>query len=452
MIPIIAIIGRANVGKSTLFNRLSRSRRALVDNLPGVTRDRHYGKISWDDRSFILIDTGGMEWGAGEVGEQVRQQAEMAIDEADVILFLLDGRQDPLVDDAQVARLLRRSNKPTLTVVNKIDGPGQEMLLGEFYRLGLSPLYPISAEHNHGISAMMEAVIDFLPPAPAEMPVEAGVRIAVLGRPNVGKSSLINRVLGEERLVIGPLPGTTRDAIETPVVWDGKNYVLIDTAGIRRQSRIWEKLEKGMVWQSFRALEGAHVAIFLIDAQEGITEQDLKIIGQIFASGKGCLIGINKWDLLAGNTKAASELLDQVKYHLEFMTYTPVLPLSVKTGYHLEQAFHLLDEIYDQTCFRMGTGELNRIFADIVAAHAPPRYRHRLPKFYYVTQADTQPPTFIAFVKYPQAFPDSYRRYLINQLRKRLNIPYAPIKVFFKGKEKQRRTGAMPRSGRRQDY
>ncbi|MFP3866819.1 MAG: ribosome biogenesis GTPase Der [Desulfobacteraceae bacterium] len=436
MNPLVAIIGRANVGKSTLFNRLTRSRRALVDNRPGVTRDRNYGIVTWDDRTFTLVDTGGFEWSREGLGDQVRRQAELAVAEADVILFMVDGRQEPQSGDLQVAEFLRRSGKPLLLVVNKIDGPRQEAGLPEFYCFGLSPLYPISAEHGQGINALLDALVALLPPQPEVSETEAVIRVAVLGRPNVGKSSLINRFLGEERLVISPYPGTTRDAIDSQLELKGQQYVLIDTAGIRRKSRIWEDLERGMVFQAFRALQRAHVALLLLDAWEGLTEQDLKIAGQIDTVGRGGVIAINKWDLIAGPQK---RLLDQVSHGLEFMSFAPILPISVLTGYNLKRIFPLIDQIYEQSSSQWGTAELNRVFNEIVRQHSPPRYRHRSVKFYYLTQVGTMPLTFMIFTNYPRGIPESYRRYLINQLRLQLGLPYAPIKLLFKGRIRHRR-------------
>ena len=446
MNPLVAIIGRANVGKSTLFNRLTRSRRALVDNRPGVTRDRNYGTVTWDDYTFTLVDTGGFEWVREELGDQVRRQAEMAVAEADVILFMVDGRQEPRLGDEQVTEYLRRSGKPLLLVVNKIDGPRQEAGLSEFYRFGLSPLFPISAEHGQGISALLEALVDLLPPRPEVSETEAGIRVAVLGRPNVGKSSFINRFLGEARLVISPLPGTTRDAIDSHLELEGQKYVLIDTAGIRRKSRIWEHLERGMVFQAFRALERADVGLLLLEAQEGLTEQDLKIAGQIATAGKGAVIGINKWDLIAGQPKQQQWLLDQVTSDLEFMSFAPILPISVATGYNLNRVFPLINQIYAQSSAKLGTGELNRVFKEIVTQHSPPRYRHRSVRFYYLTQVGTLPLTFMIFTNYPQGIPESYRRYLINQLRARLGLPYAPIKILFKGRDRRRRDATVSKS------
>ncbi|MBM4287304.1 MAG: ribosome biogenesis GTPase Der [Deltaproteobacteria bacterium] len=436
MKPFVALIGRTNVGKSTLFNRLTGESRALVDDRPGVTRDRLYGSVTWDDHSFLLIDTGGFGRAADDLSSQVWRQAELAAGEADLVLFMVDGRQDIQSDDLEVARFLRQSGKPVLLVINKMDSPKQEALLPEFYRFGLTPLYPISAQHGLGVASLLEAVCQQLPPksdAPEPYP---GTRVAVLGRPNVGKSSFINRVLGEDRLLVSDSPGTTRDAIDAPLTWKGRPYVLIDTAGIRRRSRVSENLERGMIWQALRAMQRAEVVVFLLDVQEGLTEQDLRILHLIAQAGKGCLIGLNKWDLMADDPKEQRMLLDRLKMNLELMPYAPLLPLSVATGYQVNKVFPLIDAISRQYEFRATTGELNRIFAAIVSAHPPPRFRHRSVRFYYVTQADSRPPTFIAFTNIPGAVPETYRRYLSKQLRERLGLPYAPIRLFFKGKER----------------
>jgi GTPase len=438
MKPLVALIGRTNVGKSTLFNRFTRGSRALVDDRPGVTRDRLYGSVSWDDHSFLLIDTGGFGGLTDNLSDQVRHQAELAATEADLIIFMVDGRQEIQPDDLEVAQFLRRSDKPILLVINKMDGPKQDALLPEFFRFGFTPLYPISAEHGIGLHALLEAIIHYFPQEIDASESYPGIRVAVLGRPNVGKSSFINRVLGQERMVVSDSPGTTRDAIDTPLIWGERPYVLIDTAGIRRRSRVSENLEKGMVWQALRAMHRAEVILVLLDVQEGLTEQDLRILYLIAQAGKGCLIGLNKWDLREGDNKEQKLLLDRVNTALELMPYAPVVPMSVKTGYQVSKVFSLIDKIYEQIQFRATTGELNRIFTDIVRAHNPPRFRHRSVKFYYVTQAESQPPTFIAFTNIPGAVTESYRRYLMNQLRERLGLPYAPIRMHFKGKERRR--------------
>lgn len=437
MKPLVALIGRTNVGKSTLFNRLTRESRALVDDRPGVTRDRLYGSVSWEDHSFILIDTGGFGGLEDNLSGQVRRQAEVAATEADLIIFMVDGRQEIQPDDLEVAQFLRRSDKPILLVINKMDGPKQSAYLPEFFRFGFTPLLPVSAEHGLGVQSLLEAIIQHLPQETESSQYYPGIRVAVLGRPNVGKSSFINRVLGQDRMVVSDSPGTTRDAIDTPLTWDGRPYVLIDTAGIRRRSRVHENLERGMVWQALRAMQKAEVILVLLDVQEGLTEQDLRILHLIAQANKGCLIGLNKWDLMEGDSKEEKLLLDRVKTALELMPYAPVLPISVKTGYRVSRVFPLIDQIYEQLQFRATTGELNRIFANIVKAHNPPRFHHRNVKFYYVTQADSRPPTFIAFTNIPGAVPESYRRYLINQLRERLGLPYAPLRLHFKGKERR---------------
>ncbi len=446
MKPLVALIGRTNVGKSTLFNRLIRESRALVDDRPGVTRDRLYAPVSWDDHSFLLVDTGGFGGLEDNFTDQVRRQAEVAASEADLIIFMVDGRQEIQPDDLEVAQYLRRSGKPVLLAVNKIDGPKQEAHLPEFFRFGLTPLYPVSAEHGLGVQTLLEAVIDHLPREVDTSEPQPGIRVAVLGRPNVGKSSFINRILGEDRLLVSDSPGTTRDAIDTPLLWDGSPYVLIDTAGIRRRSRVHENLERGMVWQALRAMQRAEVVVLLLDVQEGLTEQDLKILHLIAQAGKGCLIGLNKWDLLEGNTKEQKLLLARVQTGLELMPYAPVLPMSVISGYQVAKVFPLIEKIYQQIQFRATTGELNRIFTNIVSAHNPPRFRHRSVKFYYITQAESHPPTFIAFTNIPGAVPESYRRYLVNQLRERLALPYAPIRLYFKGKERRRGRAPVSRT------
>lgn len=323
MKPLVALIGRTNVGKSTLFNRFTRQSRALVDDRPGVTRDRLYASVSYDDHSFLLVDTGGFGGLDDILSDQVRHQAEMAAGEADLIIFMVDGRQEIQPDDLEVAQFLHRSGKPILLAINKIDGPKQEALLPEFFRFGLTPLYPISAEHGLGLQTLLEAVIDHLPTETETSESHAGIRVAVLGRPNVGKSSFINRILGEDRLLVSDSPGTTRDAIDAPLIWDGDPYVLIDTAGIRRRSRIHENLERGMVWQALRAMQRADVVVVLLDVQESLTEQDLRILNLIAQAGKGCLIGLNKWDLLEGNVKEEKLLLSRLQENLELMSYTP---------------------------------------------------------------------------------------------------------------------------------
>ncbi len=434
-LPLVAIIGRANVGKSTLFNRLTQSTQALVDDRPGVTRDRIFGTAAWDDHSFLLVDTGGLIGGDEELGSLVRRQAEAAVAEADVILLVMDGKAGPQPGDEEVVEYLRATGKPIFLVVNKIDHPGREENLADFYRFGLTPLYAISAAHKIGLSSLLDDVVSRLPPAPQPLAEEAAVRVAVVGRPNVGKSSFINRVLGEERLIVSERPGTTRDVIDTPFSFQGQDYILIDTAGIRRHSKLLPGLEKYMVMKAMRAVQRCHVAVLLLDAAEGLTHQDLRIASLIAEEGRGCLIGVNKWDLIAPDSRRT--VLDQVTAGLEFLAYAPVLPLSVKTGYNVNRVFPLVNEIHEQSGRRASTRELNLLLAEVTKRVRPPLFRYRPVKFFYLTQPETHPPTFVAFVNRPEGVPDSYRRYLIKQLRQGLGISYAPIRLYLKRRQRR---------------
>ena len=435
-LPLVAIIGRANVGKSTLFNRLTHSSRAVVADEPGVTRDRHYGVVMHEGRAFALVDTGGLVGGDEAWGEMVRRQAEAAVAEADAILLLMDGREGPQPGDADVAAYLRRTGKPLILAVNKIDHQTQEKNLPEFYSFGIDPFYPVSAAHGLGLYDLLDALTMLLPPPQEVADTAPGLRVAVVGRPNVGKSSFINRFLGEERLLVSPTPGTTRDAIDTPWRYGDTDYLLVDTAGLRRPSHIEGAVEQQMVLKTIRALSRAEVAVLLLYAQEGLTGQDLRIAGLIEDQGKGCLVLLNKWDLVRNDTQGAAKLLAEVKHGLEFMAYAPVLAVSVKTGHNLRRVFPLVNEIYAQSGKRHATRELNLLLAQMVGRTPPPRHRHRPVKFLYLTQPEVHPPTFIAFVNHPQGVPDHYRRYLVKQLRAALNIPYAPVRLFLKGRRR----------------
>ena len=433
---LVAIIGRANVGKSTLFNRLTRSSRALVADTPGVTRDRLYCQVTRDEHTFLLADTGGLVGGEAEMGEMVRRQAEVAVGEADVILLVMDGKEGPQPGDDEVVDFLRRTGKPFLLVINKVDHPGREELVPDFFRFGVSPLYPIAAAHGLGINGLLEGLIPLLAPV-EEMPTLPGIPVAVVGRPNVGKSSFINHFLGEERMLVSDQPGTTRDVIDSPLTWDGQEYALIDTAGLRRPSQVVPGLERRMVLKAIKALSRAEVAVLLLDAQEGLTQQDARIAGLIEDEGRGCLILVNKWDLIPKDPQARKKLLGEITDGFEFMAYAPILPVSVKTGYNLSQVFPLIREIHDQSNRRMSTRELNLVLAEITQRTPPPRYRDRPLKFMYLTQAETMPPTFVAFVNHPQGVPSHYRRYMVKQLRERLGIPYAPIRLYLKGRKRR---------------
>ncbi len=436
-LPLVAIIGRANVGKSTLFNRLTHSSRALVADVPGVTRDRHYGRVTWEDRTFILVDTGGLVGGDAPLGELVRRQAEVAVAEADVILLVMDGRAGPQEGDDEVVDYLRRTGKAVLLVVNKMDHPSLEDQLPDFYRFGLAPLFPVSAAHGLGLWTLLEALARHLPEMEAEA-AAPGIRVAILGRPNVGKSSFINFFLGEERLLVSERPGTTRDAIDTSLTYDDQDYILVDTAGLRRPSQVGrEGLERQMVLKTIRALGRAEIAVLLLDAQEGLTGQDLRIVGLIEDHAKGCLILVNKWDLAPRDPQRRRDFLERIVGGLEFMAYVPVLPVSVLTGYNLKKVFPLIKEIHDQSGRRLATRELNLLIKEITERLPPPRYRGRPVKIKYLTQAEVQPPTFVAFVNHPQGVPDHYRRFLVKQLRERVGIPYAPVRLFLKGRPRK---------------
>ena len=432
---LVAIIGRANVGKSTLFNTLTRSSQALVGDMPGVTRDRHLGKVVWGDHAFLLVDTGGLVGGEDELGRQVTRQAEAAVADADAILLVMDGKEGPQAGDAEVVDYLRTTGKPLFLVVNKIDHPGREENLADFYGFGLSPLYPVSAAHKLGLAPLLEDLLKSLPQLP-ELPEETpGIRVAVVGRPNVGKSSLINRVLGEERLIVSDRPGTTRDAIDTPLTYAGQDYVFVDTAGLRRPSHVAPGLEKGMVFKAIRALERCDVALLLLDAREGVTGQDLRIAALIAEAGRGCVVGLNKWDLVSREGRPAA--LQKAKEGLDFLAYAPLVPLSVLTGHNMARVFSLINEVHQQMGRRAGTGVLNQLIAQVTTRVRPPLFHYRPVKFYYLTQPETHPPTFVAFVNHPEGVPESYRRYLVKELRRGLDLNLAPIRLFLKRRSRR---------------
>jgi GTPase len=432
---LVAIVGRANVGKSTLFNSLTRSSQALVADVPGVTRDRHFGRVVRDDRAFLLVDTGGLVGGEDDLGPLIQRQAQAAVADADVILLVMDGKVGPQPGDEEVVDYLRATGKPLFLVVNKIDHPGREDRLADFYRFGLSPLYPVSAAHKLGLAPLLDDVLQSLPQLP-EIPEEIpGIRVAVVGRPNVGKSSFINRVLGEERLIVSDRPGTTRDVIDAPLNFQGQDYVLVDTAGLRRPSVVAPGLEKYMVLKVFKALERCDLALLLLDAQEGVTAQDLRIARLIAEEGKGCVVGLNKWDLVPAEVRPAA--LDQARKNLDFLSYAPLVSLSVQSGHNLSRIFFLIQDAYQQMGHRVGTGELNQLFARLTRRVRPPLFRRRPVKFYYLTQAETHPPTFIVFVNHPEGVPDTYRRYLVKELRKGLNLTLAPIRLYLKRRSRR---------------
>jgi len=438
MKPIVAIVGRPNVGKSTLFNRITRSRKALVDNSPGVTRDRNYGDARWDDTSFTLVDTGGFsDFESDGFGALVRYQVMQAIEEADAIVMLFDGREGATPIDTDLVHELRRSSKPIFYGVNKIDGASHESLLSDFSVLGVDPLYPVSAEHGYGVHDLLDALTAVLPRSAPEAASDR-IRLAVIGRPNVGKSSLINRLLGDERLVVSEIPGTTRDAVDTICKVNNKEYVLIDTAGIRRKGRVQKKLEKFSIIKALRSLNRCDIALVMMDAVEGVTDQDLRIVGYALERGRACIILLNKWDLVEKDSKTAERYVNEVKDRFGFLKFAPILTISALTGQRAFKIFDYIESVYEQYSTRISTGRLNRIFEAIINQHQPPSYRGRRIKFYYSTQTSVAPPRFVCFVNYPEGIRLSYERYIINRLREGLGLDRTPIRLIFRKREKRK--------------
>lgn len=437
MKPIIAIVGRPNVGKSTLFNLLTRSGDALVDDAPGVTRDRHYGEGAWNETAFIVVDTGGL-LGADDFAHPIRSQVDQVIAEADVVIFLMDAKVGVSPFDREILSDLRSIDKPVFFAVNKIDSPQQEVLMTDFYSLGLSRIYPISSAHRYGVSDLLDDLLRILPvpAAPAETPEEAEmIRLAVVGRPNVGKSSLINRILGEERLLVSDVPGTTRDAIDTVCSVNSRSYLMIDTAGIRRKGRVSRKLEKFSVMRALKSLSRCDVAMIVIDAEEGITDQDITIAGYAYDRGCGCIFLLNKWDRVDSDSGTVRKYMEELRLKAKFLSFAPALTVSALTGQRVMKIFKHADDVYAQYCLRIGTGRLNRIIENAVERNVPALHRGRRIKFYYATQVKTRPPTFVCFTNYPTAVHFSYRRYLVNRLREETGLDKTPVRLYVRQRE-----------------
>lgn len=441
MKPIVAIVGRPNVGKSTLFNRLVGRRKAMVDDMPGVTRDRNYADVGDRfGRPFTLIDTGGFEPDTDDrLLQQMRQQSQLAIEEADVIIFVMDGRQGLIPSDVEVVEMLRRVDKPVFYVVNKVDGERQEREMAEFYALGVENVLPVSAEHGRGVGDLMEEVVASFPPG--EDPEEDGdvPRIAVVGRPNVGKSSLVNRLLGYERVVANPTAGTTRDSIDTLFTWYEKKFRLVDTAGIRRKGRISQKVESYSAVDALRSIERADVALIVIDAEQGVTEQDTKIAGYAFEAGRSCIFVVNKWDTVEKDNASVGRFVDSIRTDFKYLAFAPIVFVSAKTGQRLSSIMKEVDKAMAQYSRRVSTGEINRVFEAATAAHQPPVFQGRRVKLYYATQVSAKPPTFVVFTNRPEGIHFSYERYLVNKIREAFGFESTPVRLIFKGKEKGRR-------------
>ncbi|NNF98337.1 MAG: ribosome biogenesis GTPase Der [Desulfobacteraceae bacterium] len=432
MKPIVAIIGRPNAGKSTFFNRVTRSKDALVDDWPGVTRDRHFKDARWNDTVFTLVDTGGFSTSKEDAfSAAIRLQIEYAIEDADAIILLLDGKSGVSPFDNDMIKLLRGIDKPVYYVINKIDGPEKEGLLSDFYTFGLSTIYGVSAEHGYGVADLLDRLVESFP----EQDVNTGqevIRLAVVGRPNVGKSSLINKLIGQERHVVSNIPGTTRDAIDSLISAGGKDYVLVDTAGIRRKGRVSRKLEKFSIIKSLRTLDKCHVALIVIDASEGITEQDISIAGYAHERGCGCIFLLNKWDIVSKDTKTVRQFGDALRMSAKFLSFAPYLTMSALTGLRLQKIFGMVNTVYEQYITRIGTGELNRIIEAALQRTEPSLHQGRRLKFYYTTQVSTKPPTFVCFVNHPGAVHFSYKRYLLNQIREKTRLDKVPLRIIFR--------------------
>ncbi len=482
-LPLVAMVGRPNVGKSSFFNRLTRSRKAIVDDTPGVTRDRHYGRVRWDAKEFILIDTGGLEpeesddviatraafpgeSSAGirkKITGNMRSQALTAAMDADIVLFMVDGREGLSSEDIRIYHWLRKSDKPVMVIVNKVDGPELEAtLLPSFFEMGVEELWPVSSAHGYGVRSFLDqltagfkpAIVaddkaeDFVAADPEEepdagegVPLPAAIRTAVIGRPNVGKSSLVNRLVGEERMVVSEMPGTTRDSIDTVLRRGNKEYRIIDTAGIRRKGKVRQKIEKFSVIRALKAIEESDVAMVLIDADEGITEQDAKIIGYALERGRGCLVIINKWDLLAGKRKRMVQVMEEIERQVRFVGYAPLLKVSALTGSGCKRILPMVDRMVNQAGRKFGTGVLNRVLTRAVEGHSPPLYRGRRLKFFYATQVGVRPPSFLLFVNYPDAVHFSYYRYLINCFREGLGLDLIPFNIKIRERNREQRGG-----------
>jgi len=432
MKPIVSLIGRPNVGKSTFFNRVTRSKNALVDNFPGVTRDRIFGDAVWNGVEFTLVDTGGFaeddqDFFAGHIRAQIHQ----AVADADVVILIMDGKGGVSPFDRDLITLLQASEKPVLYAVNKIDGEEQEDRLYEFYSLGIDVPFPISAEHGYGVSDLLDEMVSVMPASRPEA-AEKMIRIAVVGRPNAGKSSLINRILGEERLVVSELPGTTRDAVDSIFRINDKSYCLIDTAGIRRKGKVTQKLEKFSIIKALRSLDRCDIALIVIDAADGITDQDVSIAGYAQERGCGCILLLNKWDLVEKDKHTAKVYYDRLRLAAKFLSFAPAMTISALTGQRVSKIFSRVDAVYAQYITRISTGQLNKILAEALIRNEPSLHQGKRLKFYYATQVSTRPPTFVCFVNYPEAVHFSYERYLINQIREGTGLTQTPIRLLLR--------------------
>jgi GTPase len=435
MNTLIAIVGRPNVGKSTLFNRLTRSRAALVDDQPGITRDRLYASVEWEGKGFTLVDTGGFDDSEeAPLLQGVRNQVVKAIEEADSILFMVDGRDGLMPGDEKVADVLRRSQKKVFLAVNKVDGQEHQHLTADFYKLGFDKVYPVSAAHGYGLADLLDAMTEDLEEPTREEAPDDLTKVAIIGRPNVGKSSLVNRIVGSERLLVSELPGTTRDSVDIHFALKGLNYVFIDTAGIRKKGRVKEKIEKFSVIKALQSLDRCHVAVVLIDASEGVTDQDAHICGYAFERGRGVILAMNKWDLVKKDPEKKKHLVNTLDRQMSFLSFAPQLYMSALTGEKVKALFEKINLLHGQLFRRIDTNIVNKALTDMVQRNPPPKMGRGRLKFFYATQTGVMPPSFALFVNRPDLVHFTYERYLLNQFREKLELSEVPIRLKFRKK------------------
>ncbi|MEH7441710.1 ribosome biogenesis GTPase Der [Heyndrickxia sp. MSNUG] len=428
--PVIAIVGRPNVGKSTIFNRIVGERISIVEDIPGVTRDRIYSSAEWLTHDFNIIDTGGIDLGDEPFLDQIRQQAEIAIDEADVIIFLVNGREGVTSADEEVAKILYRSNKPVVLAVNKIDNPEMRDMIYDFYALGFGEPFPISGSHGLGLGDLLDEAAKHFPNPKDDDYDKDAIKFSLIGRPNVGKSSLVNAILGEERVIVSDIAGTTRDAIDSQVTYNGQKYLIIDTAGMRKKGKVYETTEKYSVLRALRAIERSDVVLIVINAEEGIIEQDKHIAGYAEEAGRAVIIVVNKWDAIEKDEKTMKEFEEKIRAHFQFLSYAPIVFLSAKTKKRIHTLMPMIDLASENHAMRVQTNILNEVIMDAVAMNPTPSDKGKRLKIYYATQVSTKPPTFVVFVNEPELLHFSYERFLENRIRDAFDFTGTPIKIF----------------------